>query len=656
MKLSVVIVNYNVKYFLEQCLHSVYKAGNEIDMEIFVVDNNSVDESVSMLKEKFPDVKIIANKVNKGFSTANNQAIKICKGKYVLLLNPDTVVEHDTFKKVIEFMDEHPDAGGLGVKMIDGNGNFLPESKRGLPSPLVAFYKIFGLARLFPKSKIFGKYHLSYLDKEIIHKVDILSGAFMLLRKEALNKTGFLDESFFMYGEDIDLSYRLTKSGYNNYYFPETRIIHYKGESTKKSSVNYVFTFYNAMVIFAKKHFSQKNAKLFSFLIHFAIYFRASLAILSRFLHKAFPPFCDAVLLFFGILFIQSYWGKNVIFTSGGHYPAIFSAIVIPVYILIWLTSVYFSGGYDRPVKINKIIRGMIIGTISILVAYSLLSESYRFSRAIILLGTFWGIISMSAIRFIFNLFNSNIFELASNENRRLIIIGENDEAERVENLLRKTHNNIGFIGFVYPFTKNFSSEKFIGSIKQINEIIEIYKIDDVIFCSKNVSHQTIIDKMSELTKSEVSYKIAPEDSLSLIGSNSISTSGDIFTYDINSIKTHQNARNKRLLDFFTSLILLSISPIAILFQKNQLGFIKNIFSVLFASKSWVGYFDLQNIDICKLPKIRNGVLNPKDAFIRRKISPETAEKLNILYARDYKLITDVNIIIKGFKNLGRRE
>lgn len=656
MKLSVVIVNYNVKYFLEQCLHSVLKAGIEIDMEIFVVDNNSVDGSVSMLKEKFPVVKIIANKDNKGFSTANNQAIKLSKGKYVLLLNPDTVVEQDTFKKVIEFMDEHPDAGGLGVKMLDGKGNFLPESKRGLPSPLVAFYKIFGLAKLFPKSKIFGKYHLSYLDKEKIHKVDILSGAFMLLRKETLNKTGFLDESFFMYGEDIDLSYRITKTGYNNYYFPETRIIHYKGESTKKSSVNYVFTFYNAMVIFAKKHFSQKNAKLFSFLIHFAIYFRASLAILSRFLHKAFPPFCDAALLYFGILFIQSYWGKNVIFTSGGHYPTIFSTVVIPVYILIWLSSVYFSGGYDRPVKIYKIIRGMIIGTISILVAYSLLSESYRFSRAIILLGTFWGVISMSAIRFIFNLFNANIFELATNENRRLIIVGENAEAERVENLLRKTHNNIGFIGFVNPFNKKINSEKFIGSIKQINEIIEIYNIDEVIFCSKNVPHQTIIDKMSELTKSEVSFKIAPEDSLSLIGSNSINTSGDIFTYDINSIKTHQNARNKQLLDFFTSLILLSISPIAILFQKNYLGFVKNIFSVLFASKSWVGYFELQNVDICKLPKIKKGVLNPKDPFIKRKISTETIEKLNILYARDYKLITDINIIIKGFKNLGRRE
>lgn len=259
MKLSVVIVNYNVKYFLEQCLHSVEKSIEGIDSEVFVVDNNSVDGSVEMVAEKFPWVKLIANTENTGFSVANNQAIKVSKGEYILLLNPDTLVELDTFAKSVEFMDQHPDAGGLGIKMVDGNGRFLPESKRGLPTPTVAFYKIFGLSSLFPKSKTFGKYHLGYLDNEKTHVVDVLSGAYMMLRRETLDKTGLLDETFFMYGEDIDLSYRITKAGYNNYYYPEARIIHYKGESTKKSSINYVFVFYKAMVIFAKKHFSQKT-------------------------------------------------------------------------------------------------------------------------------------------------------------------------------------------------------------------------------------------------------------------------------------------------------------------------------------------------------------------------------------------------------------
>ena len=253
MKLSVIIVNYNVKHFLEQCLQSVNKAIKNIDAEVFVVDNNSVDQSVELVKDKFPFVKLIINKENTGFSVANNQAIRVSKGEYVLLLNPDTIVEEDTLEKCISFMDSKPNAGAIGVKMVDGKGKFLPESKRSLPTPAVAFYKIFGLSSLFPKSKRFGAYHLSYLPEDEVNEADIIAGAYMFMRKEALDKVGLLDETFFMYGEDIDLSYRIIQGGYKNYYFPETRIIHYKGESTKKGSLNYVFLFYKAMIIFAKK-------------------------------------------------------------------------------------------------------------------------------------------------------------------------------------------------------------------------------------------------------------------------------------------------------------------------------------------------------------------------------------------------------------------
>jgi GT2 family glycosyltransferase len=261
-----------------------------------------------MVKAKFPNVILIENKDNAGFSRANNQALRIAKGEYHLLLNPDTIVEEDTFSKVVAFMDEHPDAGGLGVKMIDGKGNFLPESKRGLPTPKDAFYKIFGLSRLFPKSKKFGRYHLSYLNADEVHEIEILSGAFMLMRKTALDKVGLLDEAFFMYGEDIDLSYRIVLGGYKNYYFPKTCIIHYKGESTKKSSVNYVFVFYNAMIIFARKHFSSKNARLFSFLINMAIYFRAGLALFNRLLKRSVIPVIDFAAILSGLFLVSHFY------------------------------------------------------------------------------------------------------------------------------------------------------------------------------------------------------------------------------------------------------------------------------------------------------------------------------------------------------------
>lgn len=291
-----------------------------VDGEVFVVDNNSVDGSMQMVKQKFPWVIAIENKENLGFSKANNQAIRNSKGEYVLLLNPDTVVQDDTFDKVIDFMDHHPKAGGLGVKMLDGKGNFLPESKRGLPTPDVAFYKIFGLSRLLPKSKTFGRYHLGFLDNNKTHQVEILSGAFMLMRKETLNKTGLLDEDYFMYGEDIDLSYRILKAGYKNYYFPHTRIIHYKGESTKKSSVNYVFVFYRAMAIFAGKHFSARNARLFSILINMAIYFRASIAIANRFFKRIFWPLIDTALFIGGLFIIKEYWETKMIVSQAASY------------------------------------------------------------------------------------------------------------------------------------------------------------------------------------------------------------------------------------------------------------------------------------------------------------------------------------------------
>ena len=279
MKLSIIIVNYNVKYFLEQCLDSVSLAIKNIKAEVFVVDNNSTDGSIEYIKPLFPDIIYIENKENTGFSKANNQAIAQAQGEYILLLNPDTVIGENSLTNVCRFMDENPDAGAVGVKMIDGYGRFLAESKRGFPTPWDSFCKMSGLSKIFPNSKRFGKYHLKYLDNNFVHRVDILAGAFMMVRKEALRISGNLDESFFMYGEDIDWSYRIARTGYKNYYFPEP-IIHYKGESTKKD-VKYVKHFYEAMLIFFKKHYPRSNNS-FKLLIRLAIVFCGTISALQK--------------------------------------------------------------------------------------------------------------------------------------------------------------------------------------------------------------------------------------------------------------------------------------------------------------------------------------------------------------------------------------
>jgi O-antigen biosynthesis protein len=257
MTLSVIIVNYNVKQLLKECLQSVVIATEGVDSEIWVVDNHSSDGSVEMLQTEFPTVKLIANKENPGFSVANNQAIRQAKGEHVLLLNPDTLVKVDCFHQCLNFMESHPKCGALGVQMHDVEGTFLPESKRGLPTPWVSFSKMSGLNKLFPSLPRFNHYHLSFLDKDQNHLIDVLAGAFMWMRKSALDKAGLLDETFFMYGEDIDLSYRIQQSGWENWYLGEVSILHYKGESTNKYSYAYIQRFYGAMKTFAKKHFTK---------------------------------------------------------------------------------------------------------------------------------------------------------------------------------------------------------------------------------------------------------------------------------------------------------------------------------------------------------------------------------------------------------------
>ena len=286
MTLTIIIVSYNVRYFLEQCLKSVIRASHTLDVDIVVVDNGSEDDSVVMVQTLFPLVKLIANDDNKGFSKANNQAIRQSESDYILLLNPDTVLEETTLIRTLDFMVNHPEAGGLGIKMIDGKGHFLPESKRGLPTPWASICKMSHLSQLFPRSKVFNQYYMGFLPENKTNKVEVLAGAFMLLRRKVLDKIGLLDEDFFMYGEDIDLSFRITQSGYFNYYFPEARMLHYKGESTRKSSLNYIRLFYGAMLIFARKHFAGKNELLLSLVILPGVYLRAAIAMIYRLLNS----------------------------------------------------------------------------------------------------------------------------------------------------------------------------------------------------------------------------------------------------------------------------------------------------------------------------------------------------------------------------------
>ncbi|MDC9724025.1 MAG: glycosyltransferase family 2 protein [Urechidicola sp.] len=265
MKLSVIIVNYNVRYFLEPCLQSVQDALVDIDSEIIVVDNNSPDDSCKMVEKKFPDVTLIANTENYGFAKANNQGVSKARGQYVLILNPDTIVDKDTFTKILDFAKTRHNFGALGVKLIDGKGAFLSESKRGIPTPTVSFYKLIGFT-----SKRTGKYYANHLKENEIGIIEILVGAFMLMTRKVYKEVKGFDESYFMYGEDIDLSYKILNKGYQNYYYPDTHTIHYKGESTIKNALS-LRHFHQAMEIFYREHF--KINKVYDFFMRLGIEF-----------------------------------------------------------------------------------------------------------------------------------------------------------------------------------------------------------------------------------------------------------------------------------------------------------------------------------------------------------------------------------------------
>lgn len=643
MTLSVVIVNYNVKYFLDQCLESVFHSDlqisptEDISLEVFVVDNASVDGSVSLVKDRFPQVHLIANNENTGFAKANNQALRLCTGDYILLLNPDTIVEKDTFRKCVEFYATHPDCGGLTVKMINGEGKYLKESKRGFPTPAAAFYKMSGLIRLFPHSRRFAAYYMGHLDDDETNAIDILPGAYLMLSRDALEKVGLLDESYFMYGEDIDFSWRIKLAGFENYYLPAARIIHYKGESTKHGSMNYVYTFYNAMSIFVKHYFSGKNARLFNLLLRIAIWVRAVLAWAKRLLQAAALPVAEFAVAYAGFVGIKhlwsTYWAENV-----NYYPPEYTWVFIPFYILLLMLGSWLYGGYVKPVKLGRMVKGMAVGCLLLLVYYSLLNENLRFSRALLLMGCGWTILSSVGIRLLLGLLHVPGFGPYHGGQHSCIVVGGDDETARV----RQLYESLGNARPVELSHKGLDATK-------LNETINYYKADEVIFCSKDLSISHIIDLISQPAprqgrRGQVDFKIVPTDSDFIIGSNGTSAE-DIYAEEIHTIASPLNRRNKRMLDMAVSVILLLLSPILVWFQSDKKNYFIHSWQVLTGKKTWVG---------TTTGATRKGVFGPEDGLPHKAKSVDQSiiKRLHLRYLRNYKLSTDIQIILKNLQKI----
>lgn len=630
MKLSVVVVNYNVKAFLEQCLRTAFEALEGMDGEVFVVDNQSTDGSTEMVREKFPQVKLIANTENVGFSRANNQAIRESRGEYVLLLNPDTVVGEDVFHKVVDFLDAHPKAGGLGVKMIDGTGRFLPESKRGLPTPTVAFFKIMGLSRLFPHSKLFGRYHLGHLPENETAQIEILSGACMFLRKEMLDQVGLLDESFFMYGEDIDLSYRITLGGYENWYFPDAPIIHYKGESTKKSSINYVFVFYNAMVIFAKKHFTRRGPQLFSFIIRGAIYLSAAAALVLRFLRQALLPIVDIALLYTGLLLLER-WGMLETSIATERIPI--AAVVLGI--------MAFFGVYDLPLKGVNILKGMGALFLAGIATQQWTGLAWSETVSILVVSGFM----IMCVRLLIYVLGIRRTSSATVERARVLAIGSEEETKRAIGLLWQTH-----YGLDREITMDTLTVDGDTAAEQIKGEIRKQRLDEVVFCAKDLSSKRIISMLEQLQDTGVTFKIAQPESEFIIGPSTTESLQDLLVLPDHAVDSSSAKRRRRSMDILLSLFFLVTLPVGIWFVDAKAGFIRNLYMVLKGSHTWVGYVR-QGADR-RIPRIKPGVLDlvRADDLVS---TPLTMQRLDLEYAKDYRVWKDMGRVVTNFRSLG---
>lgn len=471
----------------------------------------------------------------------------------------------------------------------------------------------------------------------------------MMMRKAALDRVGLLDEAFFMYGEDIDLSWRLKKGGYRNYYFPETTIIHYKGESTKKGSLNYVFVFYKAMVIFARKHFSSGNAQMFSTLINLAIYLRASLAIAVRFFRQTAAPAFDIAGIFGALWITKEVYQRS----TGILYDDNLVAISLLAYSLLWSLSAWLSGAYDRPYKVITIFRAAALALVLVLLGYSLLPEHLRFSRAIILLGVPGSTAVFFLVRAALSYVFPTWFSFAGKRARRYAIVGERDEVERVNTLLAQTGRHTGTVIPVSPEQVE-ARDYFVGSLRQLDEIVRVHKIDEVVFCARDISAGNIMSSMSTLGISGTDFKIAPPETLYLIGSNSVDSSGDLFVMDVNGVNRRENRRARRLLDLLLSLIFLILSPLLIWFQKHPEGLLPNIFSVLSGRKTWVGY--APGGSGMRLPRLPKSVLHAALSLPKAMAKAETVDRLNVVYAKDYSPWRDLLLMARALRELGRRE
>ncbi len=637
--ISIVIVNYNVREFLQQCLESIRSSRHQLQLEVIVVDNNSHDHSVETLRPRFAECEFIALDTNIGFGKANNIGIEKARGRYVLLLNPDTILQEDTLERMAQYLDQHPEVGIAGCKVLNADGSFQKQCRRGFPSPWASFCKLFGLQALFPKSPIFARYNQSFRDEDETYMVDAVIGAFMFCRRDALQKLGGFDPEFFMYGEDLDLCFRMKKAGYATAYVPITTIIHFKGESTRRSSMNELRVFYDAMEIFARKHYG--SSSLFLLFLKSGIRLRSLLAYLLRYKRSVAIMVLDvlAVIATF-LLAVQLRRGDYLALPSYA-FPTVFIVLPLVVFLCMIVVGEYFE--YRPTIRRSAVALLLSFFVLSSLTYYW---NEYAFSRGVLLMTIGFSFAAISAIRVVFALVDRFF---GDESERQLVIVGSSQNVQEASDVLRREHAvSINIVGAVYTdevHEQSDASIKSLGHVDYLPKIVEQQHVDEVIVLGEEQAYSSLISTMKAVSGLGVRFHVASDaQSVVALGiAERISTRSNISDhYRILSFRVRVV---RRVFDIVGSFFVLFIlSPVLILTRSDRRSRWISWWRVLQGKKSIVGLYppagELEAV-------AKNGITGLAHISHPHELRAHTIQELNEYYVRNYRPSLDIDILIK---------
>lgn len=562
---SIVIVNYNVKEYLVNLLDSIQNSKGKLSFEIFVVDNNSTDGSVEYLSTRYPSVTFIANNENVGFGKANNQAIRIANGKYTLLLNPDTLINEDTLITMFKHMEKNKSTGASGCKLLNPDGTFAPESRRSVPTPASAIWKVLGLTSLFPRSKKFADYYLGWKDENEPGPIPVLSGAFMFYRTKLLQELGGFDERFFMYGEDIDLSYRTTLAGYTIDYVPATSIIHYKGESTKKQNLDYVIMFNKAMYQFFEKHYSYAYTFLFKLVVKAGIILRATTSYVISVVKQSSLPLLDLAVLntLVFIFFLVRYSIAPTQFLNEYHPSYLFINVLLTT-LFVAISRYYELYGLNR-YSVISILKAILFAFGGVATVTFFLRD-FAFSRWILIFSAISSVVLLGLLRFYKKNYSKDRLTSAGTINPiRILIVGIGSKTiELISQIRSKVEWNYEIVGLIVQKDETWNDDleniKVIGRTEHVPDLVKFHRIDQLIFLGNTVSSNEILNIMTQIRNDGVLFKIVPESMDFIIGKSNVEYFDDVPLVDVRlAYSVPWNRFIKRNLDFWLSAVLLTI-------------------------------------------------------------------------------------------------